>query len=62
MPESESLTYSVEEVARLLRIGRNQAYDSVKSGVIPSIRIGKRILIPRAALHLLLNKPQPNGI
>ncbi len=51
----ESLTYSVEEAARVLGIGRNGAYEAVRRGDIPSIRIGKRYLIPKAALERLLS-------
>ena len=46
--------YSVDEVAALLGIGRNGAYESVRSGQIPSIRIGKRILVPKAAFDRML--------
>lgn len=51
---SEVLT--VEEAATILRIGRSTAYEAVRRGEIPSIRIGGRIRIPRAALDRLLLK------
>ena len=41
---------TVDEVAKLLRIGKNLAYDLIREGVIPSIRLGNRILVPRYAL------------
>lgn len=47
-------TYRVEEAARLLGIGRNQCYEALKRGELPSIRVGKRLLVPRAALDRLL--------
>ena len=47
-------TYTVDEAAELLGIGRNGAYEGVRSGQIPSIRIGKRILVPKAALERML--------
>jgi excisionase family DNA binding protein len=49
-------TYTVEETAKLLRVGRNKAYEGVKAGEIPSIKIGKRILVPRVALEQMLAK------
>jgi excisionase family DNA binding protein len=52
-----SHAYTVEEAAKLLRIGRNQAYEGVASGAIPSVRIGKRIIVPRAALEQMLAMP-----
>jgi excisionase family DNA binding protein len=51
-----SLVLTVSETARVLRIGRNQAYDAVRRGDIPSIRVGRRILVPRHALEQLLNR------
>ena len=51
----EILTYRVEEVAALLGISRNGAYEAVKRGEIPVVRIGKRLLVPRVALDRLLN-------
>ncbi len=48
-------TLRVEEAAALLGIGRSAAYEGVRSGQIPSIRIGKRVLVPRAALERLLD-------
>jgi excisionase family DNA binding protein len=56
MPEAEPTTYTVEEAAKLLRIGRNQAYEAAKSRELPTVRFGKRILVPRAALEQMLAK------
>ncbi|MBA7639928.1 hypothetical protein ES703_47589 [subsurface metagenome] len=53
------LTLSVEEAAKVLGIGRNLCYDRVKTGEIPVIKIGKRLLVPRAALEKLLAEPKP---
>ena len=38
-------TGTVDEAAEALGISRNSAYEGVKEGQIPSIRIGKRILV-----------------
>ena len=54
MTKEFSRTMTVEEAARELGIGRNAAYDAARTGQLPSIRIGKRILIPRAALDRML--------
>lgn len=52
----ERLTYSVVEVAKMLGIGRNLAYQLVQDGKIDSFRIGdKRILIPKAVLEKFLS-------
>jgi len=47
-------TISVEEAAIVLGIGRCTAYEGIHTGQIPSIRIGKRILIPVEQLERLL--------
>jgi len=48
------LTYSVPEAARALGISRGAAYAAAAGGTIPTIRIGRRLLVPRAALARLL--------
>lgn len=59
MEEGSRLTLSIEETAKILGIGRNLCYDRVKTGEIPVIKIGKRLLVPRAALEKLLQEPKP---
>jgi excisionase family DNA binding protein len=54
MQNTEKQTLTVEEAARRLGIGRNNAYAAARNGDIPTIRIGKRILIPKVALEQLL--------
>ena len=50
------LCVTVPEVAEMLGISRNFAYELVKQGQLPVIRFGKRLLIPRAALDKMLEK------
>ena len=40
-------TMSVEEMAVYLGIGRNKAYRMVRERVVPALRLGRRIVIPR---------------
>ena len=49
------LVLSVPELASVLHIGRNAAYELVNSGKIRCIRIGKNIRIPQSALMDYLN-------
>jgi excisionase family DNA binding protein len=51
---AERKTYDVEEAGRLLGLGRNTAYQAVKVGTIPSIKIGRRLLVPKAAIDRML--------
>lgn len=50
----ERLTITIPEVAEILGIGRRQAYEAALRGEIPSLRIGRRILVPLAALRQML--------
>ena len=52
--ETESLTVSVEDAARLLGIGRGTAYECVRTGQIPSLRFGGRIVVPKRALFAMI--------
>ena len=53
-PLPERKTLSVEEAAEALGIGRTLAYEAVRRGEIPTVRIGRRLLVPRTALDQLL--------
>jgi len=55
----QGLVLTVSEAAKLLRLSRGSAYEGIRLGQIPSIRIGRRILIPRAALLRLLDSGIP---
>jgi excisionase family DNA binding protein len=46
--------YTVEETAQILRLSRQSAYEAAKKGDIPTVRVGRRLLVPRAALQRLL--------
>jgi excisionase family DNA binding protein len=55
MSESDRATVTVPEAARILGIGRASAYEAVRAGTIPSLRVTPRkIVVPRAALERLL--------
>jgi excisionase family DNA binding protein len=49
--ESNGTTYpSVDALAKELRVSRQVVYAALHRGVIPSIRIGKRFVLPRSAI------------
>jgi excisionase family DNA binding protein len=54
--ENKPLVYSPDEARKLLKISRGLMYEAINTGEIPSIRIGRRILIPRSGLERLLNE------
>jgi hypothetical protein len=49
----EKVTATMRETAVAAGIGINQAYAAAKRGEIPTIRIGKRLLVPKAFLRQL---------
>ena len=49
------LALRVEDLMPVLAIGRNTAYELVRSGQIRSIRIGRQLRIPRDAVVKFLN-------
>lgn len=55
--DTKQATISIEGAAKRLGIGRQAAYAAAHKGEIPVIRIGKRLLVPVAALDRLLETP-----
>jgi excisionase family DNA binding protein len=53
---SQALLLSVREAARLLGVGRDTTYVLVRERRIPAVRVGRRILVPRAALERWIEK------
>jgi excisionase family DNA binding protein len=49
--KTEPATLSIREAAKVLGVGVNQAYQAAHRGEIPTIKIGKRLLVPVAALE-----------
>lgn len=50
----EAAVYTIEEAARLLGIGRSSAYAAAQRGEIPTIRLGRRLVVPKVAFERLL--------
>ena len=53
-------TLTIEEAAQELGISRNGAYQAAGRGELPTIRIGRRLLVPRAALAQMLGTVEPD--
>ena len=47
---------SVKDFKDRLGVSRNLIYEQVRKGVLPSVRLGGRILIPVDALELLMQR------
>jgi len=54
---ADNATCTVEQAARVLGIGRTAGYDAARRGDLPTIRIGRRVLVSVPALLGLLLGP-----
>jgi excisionase family DNA binding protein len=52
--DTQRLTVSVEEAGRILGISRGAAYARAGDGSLPTVRLGKRLLVPKGALDKML--------
>lgn len=52
--EERQLTLTVGEAAAILRLSRAFTYELVARGELPSVRFGRRIVIPRIAIERIL--------
>ena len=51
---NEPLTMSIDDAAQLLGISRGLAYEAARRGELPTLRLGRRLLVPKARLLELL--------
>ena len=54
----ESVVMSVEEAAEILGVPRNTAYEAVKRGEIPTMRIGRLIKVLRRPFMRMVGADQ----
>lgn len=57
--QDEKQVLSVEQAGRVLGVGRSAAYEAVRRGDIPVIRLGRRIVVSARALEKLLEGAGP---
>ena len=62
MNSENSTVFKVEDIAKMLSISRNTAYELVRSGKIRSVKIGRTYRIPLTAVKDYLNTPVEDGI
>lgn len=56
--EDKTLVYRVEDLMPLLNVGRNTAYELVRSGKIRSVKVGRGYRIPKSAVEKYLNSQE----
>lgn len=50
-------TITVERAGELLGVSRRTAYRAAAAGELPTLRLGRRLLVPTAQLRTLLGLP-----
>jgi excisionase family DNA binding protein len=55
--KTSAIYQSVEELAREIGISRQSAYAALRNNTIPHIRLGKRYILPKAAIAEWLRNP-----
>lgn len=64
LAEEERLTLDVPAAGKLLGVSRVTAYALARQGVIPTIRLGHRLVVPKLGLQRMLEnagKPEDKG-
>jgi hypothetical protein len=52
--DSQCATVTIETTGKLFGLSRAAAYAAARAGEIPTIRFGRRLVVPKAALRKLL--------
>ena len=52
-------TLDIPEVAAALGLSRGKTYALARSGMLPVLRLGRRVVVPKAALDRLLAPADP---
>ena len=62
MSDQDRRTISVEEAGQLLGLSRASSYQAAATGELPTIRIGRRLLVSKAAIRKLLGEDQAEPV
>jgi hypothetical protein len=58
---ADRATVNCDELAEILEIARSSAYEAVHAGTVPSLRVGRRVVVPVPALAAVLLGVSENG-
>jgi len=58
--ELDRLPLTVENVRELLGISRALAYEMARTGRLPTVRFGNRIVVPKEAIETMLERSVPS--
>lgn len=61
VPVDQFLEANRDPITGRRRIGRDALYLGIRSGQLPHVRIGRRLLVPSDLLDQIASRPQPGG-
>lgn len=62
-PNGMPYTLTMQETSKILRCGINGCYEAARRGEIPTVRVGRRLLVPTVALMAMLGHDEaPQGV
>ena len=59
---TEQLTVSAADASRMLGISRSHAYELIARGELPSLKLGRRVLVPISALRRLASAGEVDAL
>ena len=57
--DTSKLALSADEVAATLGVSRAKVYEAIQVGELPSIRLGRRVLVPARSLAQMFGVEEP---
>jgi excisionase family DNA binding protein len=61
MSNNDRLTYTITEVAEALGVSEHHIRNLCQRGELPTLRLGRRILVPRRALQVMIEEKPAVG-
>lgn len=58
--ELSKMTISVPVAGKVLGLSKDAAYDAARTGELPTLRFGRRVLVPTNKLREMLGLPNPD--
>lgn len=57
----EKLVYSMQEAAEVLGISKSYMYELARRGVVPALKLGKRLVVPKEKFIKWINEEKELG-
>jgi hypothetical protein len=61
LPDGMPYTLTMSETSKILHLGINSCYEAARRSEIPTLRIGRRLVVPTLALMRMLDGGNPTA-